>query len=153
MTVNLGTYTGNPKTLRKGTNFPFSLDAKIWGECSTHNPIFLVTYQEGIEFVNYCQAFTNHYYFVDDVVLMPGGRARIICREDVLMSLNVNGAIENVGAYLVRTGSSYVTKYMPDGQMHSLCTSGITSLKFDDVFGVTDQTYVMTVLGGAQRTP
>lgn len=149
MNIQIGTYIGNPKSLHKQFVVSQTLDVNVLSDCSVHNPHFIVSYFSGIEHATYCSAFGN-YYFIDDVIVSPGGRTTIVCREDVLMSLQ---GIELVKAYLVRTESNTSTKYMVDMNIHNLVKTNMELLKFNDVFSSTDQTYVMTVLGGAKSNP
>ena len=92
ITITLGTITVDQRTLDKRQNFtdsePADISAKLKDNCSVMQPIFLLT-ASVVDIVNYNYCYVSdwgRYYFIRNVITMPGGRIELRCAEDVLTS-------------------------------------------------------------------
>lgn len=151
MTITFYTCSDDPRTISKslttvGNPIP---DVHILGSCSIMNPSFLLKYSSDILAANYMHASDfGRYYFIEDVIVSPGGRCTVVGREDVLMS-NAT-AILSLDAYSVRSESK-VTKMMVDQSIPSLVTTNVTTVNFSEApFSASNQgdRYILTVKGG-----
>lgn len=151
MILKVGKYYENARALHKNPQWvKDNLDCKVYSECSVMHPEFLIKYFQGVEHCNYANAF-GKFYFIEDVVLLPGKRCRIVCMEDVLMSYS--SQLESLNVNVIRSENKR-QKYIYDPEMQPLVTTGITIKKFSqEPFVAEDFSYLLTVLGGGDRTP
>lgn len=143
-TVILANCKDDPRKISKTIESSHSVSCSVYGNCSIHNPSFTLRYFDGIERYNYAQAF-GRYYWITDITLMPGKKALLTLREDVLMShkdeiLAIRGARvvrnEHVGqplvydeSYPTRVDNSLVRQYFSNDVMNTV-------------------NYLVTVIGG-----
>lgn len=157
LTIQVGYTTEDPRKLDKSANFnsnsPVTFTATVKENCSAMNPDFIVS-ASLVNLINcnylHCESWAR-YYFIEDMITMPGGRIAIRCREDVLTS-NA-GQIGNCTGYLVRTATAeHKNKYIADDQMpvqerRYMETYAFNKSPFTANFS-TDGTYVLCVIGG-----
>lgn len=90
MTINLYNNTSDKRVVNKAINLLATFEnAKAVDDFSVTSPEFIIEYNGGLlsqcNYV-YCSE-TNRYYYVDDIIIMTGGRMKISCSGvDVLMS-------------------------------------------------------------------
>lgn len=157
ISVQLGSCTEDPRKLDKSANFaassPVSINAILKDNSSIMNPVFIVAPGTlNLSNFNYCYVSAwGRYYYITDMVTMPGARVAVKCDEDVLTS---NAAeIGALSLYLDRTAQdSDADKYLGDravpAELRRKCiTLGFDSTPFTANWA-TDRIYVLTVLGG-----
>lgn len=147
MIINIGTCGDDFYTVPKQMSNVVAKDCTVYGECSVMNPSFLLRYFSGIESTTYCEIPDwGKFYYVSDVILMPGKRARIICTEDVLQSKW--GQLQNVMARVSRQEKVGLAD-MYDSEYPVRVTNAIKKYPFSvaNPFG-TGGSYLLTVIGG-----
>lgn len=147
MIINIGMCGDDFYTVPKQMSNVVAKDCTVYGECSVMNPSFLLRYFSGIESTTYCEIPDwGKFYYVSDVILMPGKRARIICTEDVLQSKW--SQLQNVMARVSRQEKVGLAD-MYDGEYPVRLTNVINKYKFsvENPFG-TGGSYLLTVIGG-----
>lgn len=156
ITITIGSISVDPRTLDKTADFasstPSDISAKVKENCSVMNPRFILT-ASVVDLINYNYCYVSdwgRYYYIDNMVTMPGGRTEIICREDVLTT-NVD-AIKALQISLIRS-QSMSNKKMIDNYKPSQVNRQCETLEFKDCqLGAnyaTDIVYILTVQGGA----
>lgn len=159
ITIKIGSISVDPRTLDKTTDFesssPSSVTARIKDNCSVMNPRFILT-AAVVDLINYNYCYVQawgRYYYIDNMITMPGGRTEIVCREDVLTT-NAD-AIKNLKISLVRSQAQPNKKMLDNfrpSQVNRQCETIefknclVGSVNFD-----TDICYVLTVQGGAHN--
>lgn len=81
--VLLGTCNEPVNKVFKNPSLSYSRNCSIYGECSVHNPTLVLEYFDGITGYNYANIF-DRFYWIADCTLMPGKKALLTLREDVL---------------------------------------------------------------------
>lgn len=153
--IRLGKCTEDPRKLDKAANFessnPVSVTADLKDSCSVMDPQFILSTQ-AVSLVNYnyiqVQSW-GRYYYIQDIVTMPGSRVAIRCAEDVLTS---NAAdIKNLTGFVSRSESSK-TPFVPNSSYHVQANRQCETIAFNRTPFVanygTDQVYLLTVMGG-----
>lgn len=139
-------------------------DASVYRECSLMNPEFLINYSPIIAACNYIYAGVTiedvtygAYYFIRDRIVMPGGKAVIICAKDVLSTWWHR--LKDCRANIVRQEQqSNMSRYMFDEKRVMTSFSHVSNIPFDggNLFinpSSTQHCFVMTVLGGEPNNP
>ena len=127
-------------------------NAQVYRDTSIMSPQFLVDYARYVVNSNYVHVPAwNRYYYVTDVTAMPGGRAVMHCREDVLMSNK--DAIMNLDAYVLRTESAAFNRLIVDSKVPTQANRHCKTIAFNPIFNALDTNYVylLTVVGGVNR--
>lgn len=156
ITISIGSISVDPRTLDKTTDFnsstPSDITAQIKDSCSVMSPRFILS-ASVVDLVqyNYCYvADWGRYYYIENMVTMPGGRTEIICKEDVLTT-NAD-AIKAMQISLARSQSNS-NKKMLDSFRPSQVNRQCETIQFKDCHlganMATDIVYVLTVQGGA----
>lgn len=158
--IRIGYTTEDPRKLDKRNNFnqnsPQNHSATIKDNCSVMTPDFIVSASlADLARSNYLEVpIWGRFYYIDDLVTMPGGRVSIRCREDVLTS-NAE-QIGDLYAYLDRTEQeSDRAKYLADSSVPTELRRQCITMEFDRTpfranYSV-DRVYVLTVLGGTEH--
>ena len=157
LTIQVGYTTEDPRKLDKSSNFyrssPRSFTATIKDNCSVMSPDFIVS-ASLVDLANcnylHCDGW-GRYYFIDDLITMPGGRALIRCREDVLTS-NAD-QIRNLSGYLIRTADgTHTNKLIRDNVFPAQANRQLQIYQFNaSPFTAnysSDLVYLLTVVGG-----
>lgn len=147
MIINIGTCSDDFYTVPKQMSDVTTRDCAVYGECSVMNPSFLLRYFSGIESTTYCEIPEwGKFYYVSDVIVMPGKRARIICTEDVLQSKWEQ--LKYVMARVSRQEKNGLVD-MYDSEYPVRVTNVINKYPFsvENPFG-TGGSYLLTVIGG-----
>lgn len=160
ITISLGAVTVDQRTLDKRANFadsePADISAKLKDNCSVMQPIFLLT-ASVVDIVNYNYCYVadwGRYYFIRNVITMPGGRIELRCAEDVLTS-NADAIKDIVGTVGRQQSASMRDKWLQDPKMiksskiytHNLHFSENPFTYGDGALG--DQVhYILSVVGG-----
>lgn len=155
--IKVGYTTEDPRKLDKRTNFinssPTPFTATLKENCSVMSPDFIVS----TSLVNlarsnyvYCDDW-DRYYFIDDLITMPGGRVAIRCREDVLTSHA--DQIRYLTGYLIRTADGgHANSLIRDNRYPAQANRQFQIYEFDaSPFTAnysTDLVYLLTVVGG-----
>jgi hypothetical protein len=124
-------------------------NAQVYRDTSIMSPQFLVDYAGYVVNSNYVHVPSwNRYYYVTDVTAMPGGRAVMHCREDVLMSNK--DAIMNLDAYVIRGKGSNRDTNMVDSEQPVRITRDCNTIKFPSTPFAASTGYciVLSVVGG-----
>lgn len=158
ISIQLGSVSVDPRTLDKRPSFtdsqPATVSAQIKDACSIMQPTFILT-AAAVDLVNYNYVHVQswgRYYFIRNVITMPGSRVELQCREDVLTS-NAD-QIKALSINLSRSSSARnarLTDSLQPSQVNRQCQT----IKFKDcLLGAnysSDIVYVLTVQGGAHR--
>ena len=147
MIIHIGTCGDDFYTVPKTMSSVTTRDCTVYGECSVMNPSFILRYFSGIESTTYCEIPDwGKSYYVNDVILMPGKRARIICTEDVLQSKW--NQLQYVMARVSRQEKTGLGD-MYDSEYPTRVTNAIKKYPFSvaNPFG-TGGSYLLTVIGG-----
>lgn len=158
ISIQLGSVSVDPRTLDKRPSFsdsqPATVSAQIKDACSIMQPTFILT-AAAVDFVNYNYVHVQswgRYYFIRNVITMPGSRVELQCREDVLtsnadqikaLSINLSRSSSNKNARL--TDSLQPSQANRQCQTIEAADSYIYTANPDDI------RYVLTVQGGAHR--
>lgn len=88
MTITLYVNNDDDRKLNKNLAGGLTIaNANVYGDCSVMYPMLKLAYFTNISNYNYCYISEfGRYYYINDVVLMPGQIAIIKCSVDVLMS-------------------------------------------------------------------
>ena len=162
ISIYYGVCKADPRKLDKSGDFygnnPKDITATVKESCSVMRPDFIVSASiVDLATCNYVHVPSwGRYYFIDDLLTMPGGRVSIRCREDVLTS-NAE-QIGNLSLYLDRAQRDQDrAKYLNDSSVPVELRRQCITLDFDKTpfsanYG-SDAVYVLTVLGGTAHTP
>ena len=119
-----------------------SKNVKLKDNCSKENPVFILN---DIDFdYNYAK-WGDHYYFIDDMVVMSNNHMEISCRQDLLATFK--DYIGNYNAFVERSASNYDT-FINDNaitQKQAIIQSSHETIKFTD-FSNTG-CYMLRVVG------
>lgn len=161
ISIKIGTCTEDPRKLDKRQNFessePATITVEIKDTCSIMRPDFvLVSTNVQISGYNYIHVPTwGRYYFIDDIVTMPGYRTMIRCREDVLTSYadqisNLTGNVQRAESTSLRNALVKDPGY--NVQSNRQCeTIPFNRTPFAANYA-TDQVYLLTVVGGTDTS-
>lgn len=159
VTIQYGKCTADPRKLDKSGDFDEGspVTATIKDNCSIMTPDFIVSSSiVDLLTCNYLHCSTwSRYYYITDLVTMPGGRVMIRCAEDVLTS-NAE-QIKALSLYLDRTEQeTNADKYLNDRRVPAELRRQCITLDFDrtpfTANYANDTVYVLTVLGGYGHT-
>lgn len=144
-TVTLCKCKNDPRVVSKTTEGDTDRSCKIYGDCSIHNPIILLSYFAGIESYNYAK-IGNRMYWIDDIVLRPGKRVELTLKEDVLATHA--GEIRNINKFRVMRNEHVGQPKLYDPEYPARVDNNIVLKHFSKHVFNTEQ-YLVTVLGGA----
>lgn len=158
--IKIGTITVDHRTLDKRTNFnassPATIAVTIKDNCSIMQPVFILT-AAAVDLVDYNYIYVSswgRYYFISNLVTMPGGRVEIRCREDVLTS-NADAIKEITGTVGRQEAADMRDPYLQDPKMLKKSKTYTQNLHFDkDPFTLGDGAfgdqvhYILAVVGG-----
>lgn len=158
ISIQLGSVSVDPRTLDKRPSFtdsqPATVSAQIKDACSIMQPTFILT-AAAVDLVGYNYLHVQswgRYYFIRNIITMPGSRVELQCREDVLTS-NAE-EIKAMQINLARSTSQINTR-ITDGSRPAQANRQCETIAFKDcLLGAnydTDIIYVLTVQGGAHR--
>lgn len=161
LSIKIGSCTEDPRKLDKRPNFessePATITVDIKDTCSIMRPDFvLISTNVQISGYNYIHVPTwGRYYFIDDIVTMPGYRTMIRCREDVLTSYadqisNLTGNVQRAESTSLRNALVKDPGY--NVQSNRQCeTIPFNRSPFAANYA-TDQVYLLTVVGGTDTS-
>lgn len=157
ISIKLGSVSVDPRTLDKRDAFtasaPADVSAQIKDSCSIMQPVFILT-AAAVDLVGYNYVHVpswGRYYFIRNVVTMPGSRVELACREDVLTS-NAD-QIKALQINLTRSSSDKNARLLDSlrpSQVNRQCET-IEAVNAYTRAGANDIVYVLTVQGGAHR--
>lgn len=161
ISIKIGTCTEDPRKLDKRPNFlasdPDTILVDIKDVCSIMRPQFvLITANVELSQYNYLEVPAwNRYYYIEDIITMPGYRTAIQCREDVLTSYA--DQIKGLTANIQRAESSTLRNALIrdpgyNVQSNRQCeTIPFNRTPFAANYA-TDQVYLLTVVGGTDTS-
>lgn len=154
--IRIGQCTEDPRKLDKRPNFesstPTTIAADIKDNCSTMHPQLVLTASlVNLTQYNYLEIPSwGRYYYIDDIVVMTGGRVAVRCSEDVLTS-NAD-QILTLTAFVQRS-EQHKTPYLPNSDYNVQCNRQCETIPFNitpfRANYATDEVYLLTVMGGA----
>lgn len=165
ITITVGTITVDPRTLDKRNNFsastPSDITANLKDNCSIMQPIFILT-ASAVDIVVYNYVYVpdwNRYYFIKNIITMPGRRVELFCAEDVLTS-NADDIKNIVGTVGRQQSEQMRDKWLPDPKMLQSSKIYTENLHFSaNPFIYGDGTvldpqihYILSVVGGNGST-
>lgn len=161
ISITVGTVSVDPRTLDKRSNFESSSTETIYvtikDNCSIMQPVFVLT-ASAVDIISYNYLHVpdwGRYYFIKNIVTMPGTRIELICKEDVLTS-NAD-AIKNIVGTVGRQQSERMRdKWLQDPKMLQSSKIYTENLHFSEnpfIYGdgtaVDPQIhYILSVVGG-----
>lgn len=155
-TLYLGTCEDDPNTINKSPTLNTSTDCYVKEPCSIEAPVFIVNYSSTFAGYNYASyGDFGRYYYINDIVMAPGGKAEIHCTCDPLYTFRSD--INNLECYISRIGDQNKrAAYLSDP---TFPVSGETYCKNiplggSNLIGIGDDntySYVLTVMGGYSR--
>lgn len=149
MTIEIGTCMDAYNALQKTPSLNAVSNVSVYGDCSIMNPTFLLDFNVRYLHCNYLHAF-DRYYWITDIILMPGHRCRIICDEDVLYTHK--NEILSLYAYPNRSESNR-DQNVVDESIIAKVKNNIAVKRFSlNPFGAGNESYLLTVIGGGYRT-
>lgn len=160
ISIELGSVSVDPRTLDKRPSFtssqPATVSAQIKDACSIMQPTFILT-AAAVDLVGYNYlhvASWGRYYFIRNIITMPGSRVELQCREDVLTS-NADAIKEITGTVGRQEAASMRDPYLQDPKMLRKAKTYTENLHFDkDPFTLGDGAfgdqvhYILAVVGG-----
>ena len=100
MQIKLGTTTNDSRTVNKSITWDeTAINCTLKDDVSIFNPSFILNYNSNFLSKNYVSAF-GKYYFIENIVLLDGGRCMIVCKEDVLYTYHAE--LNNMNFTIVR---------------------------------------------------
>lgn len=145
--VSLGVCRDDPYKIKKSPSFNNTVNCTIYGECSVISPNLIIDYFNGVEDCNYAQ-FLGKFYWIRDVILIPGRRCKISMEEDPFYTYA--NYILSCEAYADRSESK-VNPMVVDGNYPTKVTNTMTVKKFSlEPFAAGNDTYLLTVIGGGR---
>lgn len=158
------------KALKKLDNMIHSTEtAAIYRECSIMAPEFLVDYGSYIWEANYLavgvvngEERNKAYYFITDRILLPGGRAVVICKRDVLTTWwsHIRERKANVIRQESEAHFKKTSRFIFDDKMVGKSNTNFNHVPFPNsttMFKIpwegNEYSYVLTVLGGINNPP
>ena len=158
ITIRIGVCTEDPRKVDKRQNFEASVPAQISVEvkenCSIMHPQLILTSSlVQLSRYNYLHIPEwGRYYWIDDLIAMPGSRIEIRCKEDVLTS-NADDIL-GLTAYAARSESRQ-SKMLYNSDYHLQQDRQCQTIAFNRTPFIanyaTDRVYLLTVLGGTNN--
>lgn len=151
MTVNLMTTTDDPRVVTKTTSLVVSLEAKPTENCRVLNPRLILNYRGSLINVNYMQIPDfGAYYYIDSIVVLPGGEIEISGTIDVLKTYDAY--IRNCSATVIRSESIGKPTSIPDSKLPIIPNKFLaTSIKIENTVNMVtpllSNNYVLIVRG------
>ena len=152
-TLSIGTCSDDPRKINKTFSGSASPTVNIKDGCSIENPIFILDYNSSYAGYNYCYyADFKRYYYINDIIMQPGGRAELHCAVDPLMSFKT--AINALTCYVSRIGdASQRAAFMSDPSFPISNEAYTKILHFNGGVNFTanaesQKQYILTVIGG-----
>lgn len=145
MMIIIGQTADDRRVLHKNFNGT-DITVQLKQPCDILNPVFVLTWRNDYIAANYIHcADLGRYYFVDNVVMLPGNRAEIHCSVDVLMSYaNQIDGIRCVVSRQQAEGLSLV----PDSNIMIQNYNPVDVYNFPNFFDTSLGSYVLQVIGG-----
>ena len=144
-TVTLCRCKDDPRVVSKTMEGNTDRSCKIYGNCSIHNPVILISYFAGIESYNYAK-IGNRMYWINDIVVRPGKRVELTLKEDVLATHARE--IRAISKFRVMRNEFVGQPLLVDEQYPVLVTNNIVRKYFGEQNAFNGQYYMLTVLGG-----
>lgn len=152
--IQIGVCNDDPRTINKTFTPSVSLRSiEVKDNCSIEKPIFILDYDSSYTSCNYlyCSDY-KRYYYINDIVLAPGGKAEIICTSDPLMSFK--DQINALTCYVSRiSDSKQRAAYVQDGQFVAESLTSCSNIVFDknpfNLSAANQKNFVLTVIGGS----
>ena len=147
--MRINAYTNFSKrsnSTKRPSGVSYGMNVTLKENTSKESPVFILTIpDEDWTFpFNYIQ-WNDHYYFVDDVVLMSNHTYEVHCTQDVLATYKTE--IGNYSAYIERADSEY-NEFMNDSYISETQMIVNHDVKKTLIDGVnTDGCYIMRVVG------
>lgn len=153
MTVTLYNNTSDKRIIGKSKTQIAKLDkVQLLENCSITNPTFLVADVSVVTKANYIHCpELNRYYFIDDTIIVGGGRYHIQCSVDVLESYKTQLLSLNC---IVSRAENMANLYLPDNRQASYSDRQIQTKKLSggtikpSTLSHSSYCYVLTVAGG-----
>lgn len=160
ITIRVGVCTEDPRKLDKRANFesstPTEITVDVKANCSIMRPDLIVaTTNVNLVSCNYLQIPSwGRYYYIRDLVTMPGAQTMIRADEDVLTS-NAEAIKDIVGTVGRQESAAMRDNYLPDPKILKKATMHTANLFFsENPFNLGDGAlfqnvhYVLSVVGG-----
>lgn len=149
--LQLGYTNDDPRKIEKTFTLTHNLTVQVKDNCSIESPIFILDYDSSYASCNYCYyPDFKRYYYIEDIVMAPGGKAQIVCASDPLMSFKT--AILNLTCFISRISDAEKrAAYVNDPSFPITAESYAKPYPFGGGadFGVNfDNQYMLTVIGG-----
>lgn len=151
MKITIGTTNADRRALHKRPSLSGNIEVTVKEGCSVINPVFILKYGTAEAKSNYLYAPDfGRYYFIDDVILLPGGRAEVHCTVDVLETYQTE--IENLTINVARNADSGKRnpKISDSAKPLQADTATDTYVFSNNPFSNFEQgsNYILAVLGG-----
>lgn len=149
MIINIGNTTDDERKVSKDFNVVrANVACQVYEASSIMNPQFLLQYDSRFVNCNYISVPDwSRFYWISDIIAMPGNRCRIMCKEDVLMSNR--DAILALNVQVSRQQQKR-NKLIIDHSFNPEIMSTLTNIAFPNARFNVDNGYniVMAVIGG-----
>lgn len=130
----------------------FTLDCKYKAGVSIINPVYIISYEDILNYNYLHDDFAGRYYYIDNIVMLPSGLAELHCTVDVLKTYSTD--ILKTTQLIVRsadTSRSEVSNSMVADNLRLLKPSSIFEnvqiTNANDI--VQSDNYILTVLSGS----
>lgn len=156
-TLNIGKCSDDPRKINKNFSGGSSVVVHVKEPCSLENPTFILNYSSDYTSCNYCYyADWGRYYYINDIVMAPGGKAEIYCTVDVLNTYKDD--INKLSCYVSRIGdASKRAAYVNDPLFPVSTETYVTNLLFSaspfTVDASSGYQYLLTTIGRAAAIP
>lgn len=146
MTVELYKNVSENAVIGKNKTLVYQTSCEIKGESSIINPVLILQYTEQLFGSNYVYIPAwGRYYFIDDVRVLPGGRAELSLSVDVLESFKTS--ILELNVILSDTEQTGVNRYLPSESFVVNCKSKTDIVNFSN--GLLDNgEFILITAGG-----
>lgn len=146
VTINIGTTNDAANVISKNANLGEDISCVLKQPCNVENPVFIVNSNQVSSTNNYlyCSDF-HRYYYITNLVDMPGGQTGIQCSVDVLKSYE-----DQIRALTVNVSRTENTDFsnIADSQLTTLANDEVVFLSLNSSIPAargTDRTYVLIV--------
>lgn len=138
MQIQVGYTTDEPNKVNKTYHNKHTYrNCVIKENTSIIRPTFILTTMDDFASVNYCYvASMNRYYYINNIVCLPGNRVALECKCDVLMSFKAD--ILKTKAIIDKQQSSALSSnYIDDNSYVTECRTVVQATEFPNGFSKT----------------
>lgn len=150
--ITLYSMSDDNRKINKNLNGGITFDCKYKSSVSVINPVYIISYENVLNYNYLHDDFTGRYYYIDNIVMLPSGVAELHCTVDVLKTYAYS--ILSTTQLIVRsadTSKSEVSNSMVADNLRLLKPSSIfENVQITNASSIAQSdNYILTVLSGS----